>query len=67
MNVIELPEETGFRLLGLTFTPSMDCGALRSDRLDLLDRVQKQVVSLVASGLSPDLQALSHRRVVASL
>ena len=24
MHVIELPEETSFRLLGLTFTPSMD-------------------------------------------
>ena len=36
-------------------------------RLDLLDRVQKQVVSLVGSGMSADLQALSHRRGVASL
>ena len=33
----------------------------------LLDRVQKQVVSLVGYGLSSDLQALSHRRDVSSL
>ena len=42
-------------------------GAPRSHWLDLLDRVQKPVVSLVSSGLSSDLQALSHRRDVASL
>ena len=42
-------------------------GAPRSHGLDLLDRVQKRVVSLVSSGLSSDLQALSHRRDVASL
>ena len=116
MNDIELPEKTSFRLLGLTFTRSMDwkpyiqsiataasrnvgslyraqrsltpgsilylykstirpcmeyCshiwgGAPRSHGLDLLDQVQKQVVSLVGSGLSFDLQALSHRRDVAS-
>ena len=35
--------------------------------LDLLDQVQKQVVSLVGSGNSSDLQAMSHRRDVASL
>ena len=35
--------------------------------LDLLDQVQKQEVGLVGSGLSSDLQALSHRRDVASL
>ena len=114
MNGIELPEETSFHLLGLTFTRSMDwkpylqsiakaasrkvgslyrsqhfltpesilylykctiqpcmeyCshiwgGAPRSHVLDLLDRVQKRVVSLVGSGLSSDLQALSHRRDV---
>ena len=34
---------------------------------DLLDRVQKRVVSLVGSVRSSDLQALSHRRDVASL
>ena len=33
----------------------------------LIDRVQKQVVSLVGSGLSSDLQALSDRRDVAIL
>ena len=100
-NGIELPEDTSFRLLGLTFTQSMDwkpytvhcqgcfkesrlpfraqrflspesilylykyhsaiygvshilVGAPRSHRLDLLDRVQKLVVSLVCSGLSSD-------------
>ena len=42
-------------------------GAPRSHGLDLLVRVQKWVVSLVSSGLSCDLQALSHRRDVASL
>ena len=111
MNGIGLPEETSFRLLGLTFTRSMDwklyiysplsrrllhgkwasfigpslssllnpsciCtnlpfghgwstvpisgrggGVPRSHGLDLLDRVQKRVVSLVISGLSSDLQA----------
>ena len=117
MNRIELPEETSFPWLGLTFTRSMDwklyiqsiakaasrkvgslyraqhfltpesilylykstiqpcmeyCshiwgGAPRSHGLDLLDRVQKRVVSLVGSGLSSDLQALSQRRDVASL
>ena len=35
-------------------------GAPRSHGLDLLDRVQKRVVSLVGSGLSACLQALSH-------
>ena len=117
MNGIELPEETSFCLLGLTFARSMDwkpyiqsivkagsrkvvslyraqhfltpesilylfistiwpcmeyCshiwgGAPRSHRLDLIDREQKRVVSLVGSGLSSDLQALSHRMDVASL
>ena len=42
-------------------------GAPRFRGLDLLDRVQKRVVSLIGSGLSYDLQALSHRRDVASL
>ena len=42
-------------------------GAPRSHGLDLLDRVQKWVVSLVGSGLSSDLQAPSHRKDVASL
>ena len=42
-------------------------GAPRSHQLDLLHRMQKRVVSLVGSGLSSDLQALSHRRDVASL
>ena len=42
-------------------------GTLRSYGLDLLDRVQKRVVSLVGSGLSSDLQDLSHRRDVTSL
>ena len=41
--------------------------APRSNGLDLLDRVQKRAVSLVGSGLSFDLQALSHRRDFASL
>ena len=40
---------------------------LWSHELDLLDRMQKRVVSLVGSGLSSDFQALSHRRDVASL
>ena len=40
INGIELPEETGFRFLGLIFTP-------RSHRLDLLDRVQKSQLSMV--------------------
>ena len=115
MNGIELPEETSFRLFGLTFTRSMNwkpyiqsivnvasrkvgslyraqhfltpesilymykstirscmdyCshirgGAPRSHVLDLLDRVQKRVVSLVGSGTFSDLHALSHRRDVA--
>ena len=44
------------------------CGvAPRSHGLVLLDRVQKRVVSLVGSGISAGLQALSHRRDVASL
>ena len=42
-------------------------GAPMSHGLDLLDGVQKRVVSLVGSGLSSDLQALSHRRNVASM
>ena len=42
-------------------------GAPKSHRLDLLDRVQKRVVSLVSYGLSSDLPALSHRRNVATL
>ena len=42
-------------------------GAPRSHGLDLLDRVQKRVVSLVGSGLSANLQALSQRRDIASL
>ena len=56
-----------------TIPPCMDyCyhiwgGATRSHVLDLLDRVQKQVVSLVGSGLSAGLQAKSHRRDVANL
>ena len=32
--------------------------------LDLLDQVQKQIVILVGSGFSADLQAMSHRRDV---
>ena len=117
MNGIELPEETTFRLLGLTFTQYMDwkpyiqsiakgasrkVGSLyraqcfltpesilylykstfrpymeycshiwggdpRSHELDLLDWLEKRVVILVGSGHSSDLQALSHRRDVASL
>ena len=116
-NGIELPEETSFRLLGLTFTRSMYwkpyiqsiakaasrkvgslhrahhfltpesilylykstirpymeyCsqiwgGAPSSHGLDLLDRVQKRVVSLVGYGLSTGLEALSDRRDVSSL
>ena len=42
-------------------------GAPRSHGLNLLAIVQKRVVSLVGSGLSSDLPALSHRRDVASL
>ena len=42
-------------------------GAPRSCGLDLLDRVKKRVVSLVGSGFSSDLQAMSHRRDVSSL
>ena len=45
-------------------------GAPRFHGLDLLDRVHKQVVRLVGSGLSglsAGLQALSHRRDVANL
>ena len=42
-------------------------GAPRSHGLYLLDRVQKRAVSLVGSGHSSDLQAMSHRRDVASL
>ena len=102
MNGIELPEETSFRLFGLTFTRSMEwklyiqsiakadsrkvgpvfpfpesifylyestirpcmeycshiCGgAPRSHGVDLLDGVQKRVVSLVGSTLSAGLQA----------
>ena len=49
----------------------MECGdrwlVTRSHGLDLLDRVQKRLSSLVGSVLSADLQALSHRRDVASL
>ena len=41
-------------------------GDPRSCGLDLLDRVQKRVVSLIGAGHSSDLQALSHRRDVAS-
>ena len=113
MNGIGLPEETSFRLLGLTFIRSMDCkplprliqgkwthyigpsvslllnpflhldkstirpcmeycfhiwdGAPRSHGLDLLDRVQKRVVSLVDSGLSAGLQVLTRRMDVANL
>ena len=98
MNGIELPEETSFYLLGLTFYsiygpetiytvhcqgcfkgsgsllnhPSCICTNLpfgyvwstvplsgvvlpRSHGLDLLDRTEKRVVSLVGSGLSSDL------------
>ena len=105
MNGIDLPDETSFCLLGLTFThlwtgchiysplprqfkgkrasfihlvsvqiyQSAMYGVLFpyvgwcSKVLDLLDRVQKRVVSLVDSGLSSDLQSLSHRRNAASL
>ena len=113
MNGIELPEETNFRLFGLTFTRPMDWkpyiqsiakaasrkmgslyraqlfpfswihlvsvqiynsamygvpgGAPKSHVLDLLDRVQNRVISLVGSGQSSDWQALSHRMDVASL
>ena len=42
-------------------------GAPRSQGLDLLDRVQKQVVNLVGPKPSADLHALSHRSDVASL
>ena len=42
-------------------------GALRFYGLDLLDRVQTRVVSLVGSELSAGLQSLSHRRDIASL
>ena len=42
-------------------------GAPRFHGLDLLDRVQRQVVSLVGSGLSSDLQASSHRWDIASI
>ena len=42
-------------------------GAPRSHGLHLLDRVKKQLVSLVGSRLFADLQALSHWRDVASL
>ena len=42
-------------------------GAPRSHGLDLLDQVKKPVVSFVGSGLSANLQALSHRSDVASL
>ena len=42
-------------------------GAPTSHGLDLLDRVQKRVVSLVGSGVSAGLQARSHRRDVAGL
>ena len=41
-------------------------GAPRSHGLDLLDRVLKRVVRLISSGLSSDLQALSHRMLLAS-
>ena len=41
--------------------------APRSHGIDLLDRVQKLVISLAGSELSSDLQVLSHRRDVASL
>ena len=47
--------------------PIFGGGTPRSHGLGLLDRVQKRVVSIVASGLSSDLQALSHRRDAASL
>ena len=43
------------------------CDAPSSHGLDLLDRVQKRVVSLVYSGFSSDLQALPHRRDVTIL
>ena len=42
-------------------------GAPRSHGLDLLNRVQKQVVSVVGSGVPSDLQALSHRWDIASI
>ena len=51
----------------MEYCPHIWGGAPRSHRLDLLDRMQKWVVRLVCSGLSSDLQALSHRRDVASL
>ena len=42
-------------------------GSPRFHELGLLGRVQKRVIPLVGSGHSSDLQALSHRRDVASL
>ena len=41
--------------------------APKSHGLDLLDQMQKRVVSLVGFGLSSDLQAQSHRWDVANL
>ena len=68
-----LTPESILYLYNSTIRPCMEyCshiwgGAPRSDGLDLLDQVQKRVVSLVGSGVSFDLRALSHRRDVASL
>ena len=42
-------------------------GALRSQGLDLLDRVQKRVLNLLGYELSAGSHTLSHRRNVASL
>ena len=67
-----LTHETILYLYKSTIRPCMEyCshiwgGATMSYVLDLLDRVQKQIVGLVGSGLA-GLQALSHRRDVGSL
>ena len=53
-----------------TIRPCMEyCSHISSHGLNLLDQVPKRVVSLLGStfGLSSDLQALLHRRDVASL
>ena len=68
-----LPPESILYLNKSTIWPCMKyCshilgGAPKSHGFDLLDRVQKRVVSLVGCGLTSDCQALSHRRNVASL
>ena len=64
-----LTPESIFYLYKSTIRPFMEYwgGAPRSHGLDLPDGVQKWVVSLVGSGLSAGLQALSPRRDVTSL